>query len=199
MRWLTRPPARPGCRFTTAAAWASAGPSTPARSASPTARAWPRRSWSASWSTTRAWASSGTPTPATTWPRRWPATAACASRWPIYDLRRPVARPGAAGPRPRDRRLPPLLLDPRRRAVPRLVHPPGAKARPDRAARRQRQPVGLVGPAGTRRRGDRKPPGLGARRRRLRRRPRRGDRAGRRRPAPRRELLSRTAFGACYL
>ena len=31
--------------------------------------------------TTRAWASSGTSTPATTWPRRWPRSAASASRW----------------------------------------------------------------------------------------------------------------------
>ena len=44
------------------------------------------------------------------------------------ELRRPLARAGAARPRPRDRRLPPLLLDRGRRAVPRLVHPPGEQS-----------------------------------------------------------------------
>ncbi len=45
-RWSTPPPARPGCRSTTAAGSASAGRSTPGRSASPTAPSWPARSWS---------------------------------------------------------------------------------------------------------------------------------------------------------
>ena len=45
--------APPGCRSTTAAASASAGRCTPGRSASPTARRWPRRSWSGCCATTR--------------------------------------------------------------------------------------------------------------------------------------------------
>ena len=48
--------APPGCPSTTAAASASAARSTPARSASPTARRWPPRSWRGCCATTRAWA-----------------------------------------------------------------------------------------------------------------------------------------------
>jgi urocanate hydratase len=54
-RWSTPRPGRRGCRSTTAAGWASAGRSTPARSASPTAPRWPPRSWSGCCATIRAW------------------------------------------------------------------------------------------------------------------------------------------------
>ena len=45
-RWSTPRPGRPGCRSTTAAAWASATASTPGWSSSRTARSSPRGSWS---------------------------------------------------------------------------------------------------------------------------------------------------------
>ncbi len=90
-------------------------------------------------------------------------------------------------------------MDRGRRAVPRLVHRPGAAPRPDRRARPQRQPVGLVGSTGRRCHSHRQSPGFRPRRRRLRRGSGRGIRAGRRGPTKRKEFLSRTSRGARYL
>ena len=86
-----------GRRSTTAAASASAGRSTPARSASRTAPTWPRRRSSGCSRTTPAWASSGTSTPATTAPPRSPVSVGSGSRCRSPDVGRYlVAEPDPA-------------------------------------------------------------------------------------------------------
>ena len=80
---------------TTAAAPASAGPSTPARSAWLTARSWPARSLNGSSPTTRAWALSGTSTPGTSGRPRSPPSAASGCRcWSSRDPDQGSIRPG---------------------------------------------------------------------------------------------------------
>src|SRR5579875_3853100 len=75
----TPPRGRRGSPSTTAAGWAWAGPSMPARSRWPTGASWRPRSWPGSSPTTPARGSCATWTPATPRPRPWLRAAACAS------------------------------------------------------------------------------------------------------------------------
>jgi len=93
--------------------WASAGRSTPGRSAWPTAPSSPPRSSSASSPTTPAWASSATWTPATPTPSGWRPSAGCGShaRELTGELRLPLVRRRNRWAATRHRWLPTLRVD----------------------------------------------------------------------------------------